>query len=107
VVSSTNKADHHDITEILLKVALKTITLTKQICPCPRATLLKLMIIIPMLKTNITETYDYNTHVKTNITETHDYNTHVKTNITETHDYDTHVKTNIIETHDYDTHAQN
>jgi len=27
-VSSTNKTDHHDITEILLKVALKTITLT-------------------------------------------------------------------------------
>ena len=26
-VSSTNKADRHDITEILLKVALKTITL--------------------------------------------------------------------------------
>jgi hypothetical protein len=25
-ISSTNKADHHDITEILLKVALKTIT---------------------------------------------------------------------------------
>ena len=27
-VSSTNKTDHHDITEILLKVALSTITLT-------------------------------------------------------------------------------
>jgi hypothetical protein len=27
-VSSTNKTDHHDITEILLKVALNTITLT-------------------------------------------------------------------------------
>jgi hypothetical protein len=27
-VSSTNKADRHDITEILLKVALNTITLT-------------------------------------------------------------------------------
>ena len=27
-VSSTNKIDHHDITEILLKVALNTITLT-------------------------------------------------------------------------------
>jgi hypothetical protein len=26
-VSSTNKTDHHDITEILLKVALNTITL--------------------------------------------------------------------------------
>jgi hypothetical protein len=26
-VSSTNKIDHHDITEILLKVALNTITL--------------------------------------------------------------------------------
>ena len=26
LVSSTNKTDHHDITEILLKVALKTIT---------------------------------------------------------------------------------
>ena len=33
---------------------------------------------IHMLKTNITETYDYNTHVKTNITETHDYDTHAK-----------------------------
>jgi hypothetical protein len=28
VVSSTNKTDHHDITEILLKVVLNTITLT-------------------------------------------------------------------------------
>ena len=27
-VTSTNKTDHHDITEILLKVALNTITLT-------------------------------------------------------------------------------
>jgi hypothetical protein len=27
-VSSTNKTDHHDINEILLKVALNTITLT-------------------------------------------------------------------------------
>jgi hypothetical protein len=27
-VSSTNKTDHHDIIEILLKVALNTITLT-------------------------------------------------------------------------------
>jgi hypothetical protein len=26
LVSSTNKTDHHDITEILLKVALNTIT---------------------------------------------------------------------------------
>ena len=30
-VSSTNKTDHHDITEILLKVALNTIN---QIKPC-------------------------------------------------------------------------
>jgi hypothetical protein len=28
LVTSINKADHHNITEILLKVALKTITLT-------------------------------------------------------------------------------
>jgi hypothetical protein len=28
LLSSTNKTDHHDITEILLKVALNTITLT-------------------------------------------------------------------------------
>ena len=28
LVSSTNKIDHHDIAEILLKVALNTITLT-------------------------------------------------------------------------------
>jgi len=28
LVSSTNKTDHHSITEILLKVALNTITLT-------------------------------------------------------------------------------
>jgi hypothetical protein len=28
LVSSTNKPDHHDMTEILLKVALNTITLT-------------------------------------------------------------------------------
>ena len=28
-VSSTNKTDHHDITEILLKVELNTITLTQ------------------------------------------------------------------------------
>jgi hypothetical protein len=28
LVSSTNKTDHHDIAEILLKVALNTITLT-------------------------------------------------------------------------------
>jgi len=28
MVSSTNKIDHHDITEILSKVALNTITLT-------------------------------------------------------------------------------
>jgi hypothetical protein len=30
-VSSTNNTDHHDITEILLKVALNTITLTLQL----------------------------------------------------------------------------
>ena len=30
-VSSTNKTDHHDITGILLKVALDTITLTPKI----------------------------------------------------------------------------
>jgi hypothetical protein len=30
LVSSINKTDHHDITEILLKVALNTITLTLQ-----------------------------------------------------------------------------
>jgi hypothetical protein len=30
-VSSTSKTDHHDITEILLKVALNTITI-KQVC---------------------------------------------------------------------------
>ena len=29
-VSSTNKTDHHDITEILLKVALRTINQTNQ-----------------------------------------------------------------------------
>ena len=29
-VSSTNKTDHHEITEILLKVALNTITITPQ-----------------------------------------------------------------------------
>ena len=29
LVSSTNKTDHHDITEIFLKVALNTITLTQ------------------------------------------------------------------------------
>jgi hypothetical protein len=28
MVFSTNKTDHHDITEILLKLALNTITLT-------------------------------------------------------------------------------
>jgi hypothetical protein len=28
LLSSTNKTDHHDITEILLKVALNTISLT-------------------------------------------------------------------------------
>ena len=31
LVSSTNKTDHHDITEILLKVVLNTISLTVQI----------------------------------------------------------------------------
>jgi hypothetical protein len=29
LVSSTNKTDHHDITEILLKVALNTLNQTK------------------------------------------------------------------------------
>jgi hypothetical protein len=32
VVSSINKTDHHNITEILLKVALNTITLTPYKC---------------------------------------------------------------------------
>jgi hypothetical protein len=31
-VSSTNKTGHHDITEILLKVALNTINLNQTIC---------------------------------------------------------------------------
>ena len=31
LISSTNKTDHHDITEILLKVALNTITITREI----------------------------------------------------------------------------
>jgi hypothetical protein len=35
VVSSTNKTDRHDITEILLKVALNTINLNHQV---PEAT---------------------------------------------------------------------
>ena len=30
-VSSTNKTDHHDLTEMLVKVALDTITLTQTI----------------------------------------------------------------------------
>jgi hypothetical protein len=33
-VSSTNKTDHHDITEILLKVALNTINQTKPFGHC-------------------------------------------------------------------------
>jgi len=33
LVSSTNKTDRHDITEILLKLALNTITLTFLILP--------------------------------------------------------------------------
>ena len=33
-VSSTNKTDRHDITEILLKVALKTMKPTYQPIPC-------------------------------------------------------------------------
>ena len=32
LISSTNKADCHDVTEILLKVALNTITLTLILC---------------------------------------------------------------------------
>ena len=32
LISSTNKADRHDVTEILLKVALNTITLTLILC---------------------------------------------------------------------------
>jgi hypothetical protein len=31
-VDSSNKIDHHDITEILLKVALNTLTLTLKLC---------------------------------------------------------------------------
>jgi hypothetical protein len=31
LVSSTNKIDRHDVTEILLKVALNTITLTRNL----------------------------------------------------------------------------
>jgi hypothetical protein len=39
-VSSTNRTDHHDIAEILLKVALNTITLTPNILICiPRLSL--------------------------------------------------------------------
>ena len=35
-ISSTNKSDHNNITEILLKVALKTVTLTSfRICTFP------------------------------------------------------------------------
>jgi hypothetical protein len=34
LVSSTNKTDHHDITEILLKVSLNTINQTKPIYTC-------------------------------------------------------------------------
>jgi hypothetical protein len=33
-LSSTNKTDRHDIAEILLKVALNTINLTKQFALC-------------------------------------------------------------------------
>ena len=38
-VSSTNKTDHHDITEILLKVASNTITLSRNRCPLLDVTL--------------------------------------------------------------------
>ena len=34
-VSSTNQTDRHDITEILLKVALNTIKQTNIVCQCP------------------------------------------------------------------------
>jgi hypothetical protein len=34
-VSSTNETDRHDITEILLKVALNTIKQTNIVCQCP------------------------------------------------------------------------
>jgi hypothetical protein len=47
-VSSTNKTDHHDITEILLKVALNTITSSLRIgivtlLVCPREAICQLM----------------------------------------------------------------
>jgi hypothetical protein len=32
MVSSTNKTDHHDIAEILLKVSLNTIALSLSVC---------------------------------------------------------------------------
>jgi predicted component of type VI protein secretion system len=46
--SSTNKADHHDITEILLKVGLNTIT----------QTLLMLFFDVTNLERNIIEVID-------------------------------------------------
>ena len=45
-VSSTNETDRHDITEILLKVALNTITLTPHPVEVPMCTMLCLILSI-------------------------------------------------------------
>ena len=63
-VSSTNKTDHHDITEILLKVALNTITLTLtinlfKVFPKENVNYVGFMIKVPDLKLTSTTFYHF------------------------------------------------
>ena len=48
-ISSINETDRHDITEVLLKVALNTITLTPNPVEVPMCTMLCLMLSIEVL----------------------------------------------------------
>ena len=57
LVSSTNETDHHDVTEILLKVALSTITLTFKTA----------VILCILVGTNYTNKFKYVLYVALNI----------------------------------------
>ena len=45
VVSSTNKTDHHDITEIVLKVAINTIEQTNNLIEVTQISAVKIVVI--------------------------------------------------------------
>jgi hypothetical protein len=70
-VSSTNKIDRHDITEILLKVVLNTITLTPSSPPSPYLVLLSIVLPYHCCYHMLIKVFTSETFVKTTVKPAH------------------------------------